>query len=110
MDFPWLTTVGALPLAGAVVVTLAPKARARHLALAFSLLTLALALVVALKFDVHGGARYQFTEKVHWIPEFGVSYAVGVDGIALVMILLAVVLVPICVLAGWNEVEADRAR
>ena len=64
----------------------------------------------------HGGpvqrrpaTRFQFTEAYDWIPAFGVHYAVGVDGIALVLIALSVVLVPVVVLASWNDADARPA-
>jgi NADH-quinone oxidoreductase subunit M len=82
---------------------------ARLIALFTSLVTLAVAIAMAVKFDTAKAGEYQFSEKVHWISQFGVSYAVGVDGIALTMVLLSAVLVPICILAGWNEVAGRRA-
>jgi len=109
---PWLTTIGALPLLGAVVVWVlsvtAPRL-VRPAALAFSLAALGATVALALRFDVGRAGEYQFTEQVHWIRQFGVSYALGVDGIALVMVALSVVLVPVCLLAAWNEVDDDRA-
>jgi NADH-quinone oxidoreductase subunit M len=119
--FPWLTIAGAVPLAGALVVTLIPglpadsaeadrRARdglAKQLALAFSLLTLVIVLVIAIKFQV-GGPNYQFTESYSWIPQFGVDYAVGVDGIALVLIAMSAVLMPAVILASWNDAESGR--
>jgi len=113
MDFPWLTAIGAVPLVGAVAVALLPKAfapRARHVALGVSLLTFALTLVTAFKFDVSSASAFQFTELEPWIRQFGVSYALGVNGIGLLMVVLSTVLVPVCVLAAWNEVSADRAK
>ena len=113
MDFPWLTVIAAVPLAGGVATAALPRAmapRARHVALAVSVLTLALTIAMALRFDTSTSARYQFTERHSWIPQFGVSYALGVDGLALVMVALSAVLVPVCVLAAWHEVGAERAR
>jgi NADH-quinone oxidoreductase subunit M len=120
--FPWLTIAGAVPLAGALVVALIPglpadsaeadrRARdelAKWLALAFSLLTLVVVLVIAVKFQV-GGPNYQFTESYSWIPAFGVRYAVGVDGIALVLIAMSAVLMPVVILASWNDAEGSAA-
>ena len=110
----WLLTIaGAVPLAGALLIAAVPAfqgTRARAVALATSLLTLAVVLVIGLQFDVAQAGEYQFSQRVSWIPSFGVSYAVGVDGIALVMVALSAVLVPVCVLAAWNEVvDSDRA-
>jgi NADH-quinone oxidoreductase subunit M len=120
--FPWLTIAGALPLAGALVISLIPglpadsaeadrrarDALAKMLALAFSVAALVVVLIIAVKFQV-GGPNYQFTEVYSWIPAFGVHYAVGVDGIALVLIAMSAVLVPVVILAAWNEAEGPAA-
>jgi NADH-quinone oxidoreductase subunit M len=119
--FPWLTVAGAIPLVGAIVIGLIPglpadsaeadrQARnvlAKYLALAFSLLTLVVVIIIAVKFQV-GGPNYQFTESVSWIAAFGVHYAVGVDGIALVLIAMTAVLMPVVLLASWNDAEPGR--
>jgi NADH-quinone oxidoreductase subunit M len=113
MDFPWLTAAGAVPLVGSAAIALLPaafKARARHVALAVSLITLGLVIAMALQFEIGTGGEYQFAEQHSWIPQFGVTYALGVNGIGLVMVALSAFLVPVCVLAAWNEVDADRAR
>jgi NADH-quinone oxidoreductase subunit M len=113
MDFPWLTTIGAVPLVGSAAVAVLPNAfapRARHVALGVSLITFVLTVVAALQFDVSAGTDFQLVEQHQWIPQFGVSYALGVNGIGLVMVALSTVLVPVCVLAAWNEVTADRAK
>jgi NADH-quinone oxidoreductase subunit M len=112
MNFPWLTAIGALPLVGAAAVAALPAAfapRARHVALGVSILTFALTVVAAFQFNTSRG-DVQLTELHPWIKSFGVSYALGVNGIGLVMVALSTVLVPICVLAAWNEVSADRAK
>jgi NADH-quinone oxidoreductase subunit M len=106
----WLTTLLVVPLIGAVVVALLPKARpllAKQVALLFSVATFALTLVVALKFD-NSVSGFQFTEKYSWISSFGVSYGLGVDGIALVLIALAAILVPIVMISGWNDADESR--
>jgi len=109
---PWLTTIGVLPLLGAVAVwvlsAIAPRL-VRPVALGVSLVALVLTVAMALRFDLGRAGDYQFSEKGHWIRQLGVSYALGVDGIALVMVALSVVLVPVCLLAAWNDVDDDRA-
>jgi NADH-quinone oxidoreductase subunit M len=116
--FPWLTVAGAVPLLGAIVIALIPglppdsaaadrrarEALAKWLALAFSLATLVVVIIIAVKFQV-GGPNYQFTEVYSWIPAFGVHYALGVDGIALVLIAMSAVLMPVVILASWHDVE-----
>ena len=107
-DFPWLTTLGAIPLVGSVVVVALPKGRellAKQVALAVSILALGVTLAMALQFDPDAKEMFQFAQVHEWIPQFGVSYAVGVDGIALVLIALATVLTPVCILASWHDVD-----
>ncbi len=117
--FPWLTIAGAIPLAGALVISLIPglpadraeadrRARdtlAKTLALAFSVATLVVVIIIAVKFQI-GGPNYQFTEVYSWIPAFGVHYALGVDGIALVLIAMSAVLMPVVILASWNDADS----
>ena len=108
MNFPWLTTLMVVPLVGSVLVALLPRARAllaKQVAFAFSLVTLALTVLMALQFSADSVEKFQFVESHPWIPAFGISYAVGVDGISLVLIALAATLVPVVILAGWNDVD-----
>ncbi|UER55625.1 NADH-quinone oxidoreductase subunit M [Kineosporiaceae bacterium SCSIO 59966] len=111
--FPWLTTAGLIPLVGALVLWLLPASArrlARPLALGVSLLTLLVVVAMALTFDVAAAGTHQFTETYPWIPQLGVSYALGIDGIGLTMIALAAVLTPVVVLAGWHDAGTDPAR
>ncbi|RFU23335.1 NADH-quinone oxidoreductase subunit M [Geodermatophilus marinus] len=104
-DFPWLLAMIAVPAVGAAAVAALPKGRdhlARQVALGVSLLVLVLTVLATVAFDT-GGPRFQLTTSVSWIPDFGVDFALGVDGIALVMLLLIGVLVPVVVLASWRE-------
>jgi NADH-quinone oxidoreductase subunit M len=110
-DFPWLTTLALVPLVGSLVVVALPTARellAKQVALGFSLVTLVLTVAMSLQFDPESTEAFQFAELHEWIPQFGVSYALGVDGIALVLIALAAVLTPVCILASWHDVEPER--
>jgi NADH-quinone oxidoreductase subunit M len=120
--FPWLTVAGAIPLVGALAIALTPGRSApgnpadrlardllvKRLALVFSLITLGVTIAMAVQYKT-GGPRFQFTQTYQWIPQFGVHYAVGVDGIALVLILMTVVLMPVVLLASWNDVEGVSA-
>jgi NADH-quinone oxidoreductase subunit M len=109
-SFPLLTVLCVVPLVGALVVPFVPKGGAlpKQVALVFSLLTLALGVVVALRFDGGDGGLQQ-SETYSWIKSFGVHFALGVDGLGLLMVLLTVVLVPIVLVAAWND-EADVRR
>ncbi|MFF8385671.1 NADH-quinone oxidoreductase subunit M [Streptomyces kanasensis] len=106
-SFPLLTATAVLPAAGAIVTAAVPAARrtaAKWLALLFSLATLALAVVVLVRFDP-GGARYQLTESHAWISDFGVRYELGVDGIGVALIALTALLIPFVILAGWHDAD-----
>jgi NADH-quinone oxidoreductase subunit M len=100
---PLLTTIVFLPLLGAAVTALLPKERAdlpRLVALVVSLVDLVLVVWLALRFDVAGGM--QFVEQASWIPEAGIQYFLGVDGISLPLLFLSALLLPISVLASWK--------
>lgn len=104
-EFPWLTTLWLAPVVGAAIVLVLPAARrtlARAVALSFSLLVLVIGIGLAVRFDP-GGAQYQFVESRRWIPAFGAGYTLGLDGIALVLVLLTTALVPLLILAGWHD-------
>ena len=100
-DLPVLTLLLLVPLVGSLVVPFAPAALTKQLAVGFSAATLLLGVIIAAAYDVGDGM--QFTETHEWIGAFGVNYAVGVDGLGLLMVLLTVVLVPIVLVAGWHE-------
>jgi NADH-quinone oxidoreductase subunit M len=116
--FPWLTVIGAVPLAGALVIAVTPgqsapgsgtDRAARHLlvkrlALLFTLVTLGLTIAMVVAFSPNG-PEFQFTQTYQWIPQFGVHFAVGADGIALVLIGMTAVLMPVVVLASWNDAD-----
>jgi len=110
-DFPWLLTMVAVPAVGAAVVAALPRGRellAKQIALGVSLVVLLLAVLTAVAFD-SGGDRFQLTTSVSWISDFGVSLAFGVDGIALVMLLLIGVLVPVVIGASWRDEVPGRS-
>src|SRR5690242_19757117 len=95
-----------VPAVAAAVVAALPKGRdllAKQIALGVSLGVLVLAVLATVAFDT-GGDRFQLTTSVSWIPEFGVRFALGVDGIALVMLLLIGVLVPLVIVASWDDI------
>jgi len=108
-DFPLLTVLVAVPLVGAVITPFVPRRGAlpQQVAMLFALATLALGVVVALRFDTGDGGLQQ-SETYSWIKAFGAHFALGVDGLGLLMVLLTVVLVPIVLLAAWRDQDADE--
>src|SRR6202042_2845538 len=102
--FPWLTVAGGIPLVGAILVSVGPARLTRWITLGFSLITLVWVIVMATQFNT-AGPTFQFTEQYSWIPQFGVHYALGVDGIALVLIGMTAVLMPVVILASWHDAD-----
>ena len=107
-----LTLVGLvlLPLVGSLVVFALPKEDtklAKQVALAFSLAVVVYTIVVGVRFDTKG-ARFQFEASWVWIKALGVHLAFGVDGIALVLVAMSVILVPAVILASWNSFDSRR--
>ena len=98
---PYLTLIVFLPLAAAVVVLLAPKGWSRWIAVAASLADFGLAIAAFAAFD-RSASGYQLVEKLSWIPQYGVSYFLAVDGISLPMVVLTGLLTLVAVLASWR--------
>ena len=105
-----LTSMGLLPLIGAGLIALLPATNAKLVkqsALLVSVLVAALGITMTIGFD-RDVTGFQYVERYSWIPSLGISYQLGIDGISLILILLSVLLVPIVILAGWNESEGGR--
>jgi len=105
-----LTTIGVLPLIAALVIAFLPKTNQELIKkvafVATALIALA-SLLLATGFD-RAQTGFQFTQSTSWISAFNINYAVGIDGISLVLILLSTILVPIVILATWHESDVGR--
>ena len=102
MEFPILSTMLIVPLVAGIACLFLPAATARLTALVATLVTLALGIALWLNYDI-GGAQWQFTERADLFAVF--DYALGIDGIALMLIMLSVFLMPICILASWDGIQ-----
>ena len=98
---PILSLMLLVPLVGAVLCMMSNATNARWIALIATLIDLVLGIALWLNFDI-GGAQWQFTERADLFAGF--QYALGIDGIALMLIMLSVFLMPICILASWTSV------
>src|SRR5213080_591655 len=97
-----LTALLVWPGLAALIVMLAPARRAKHLALAASLLEFAISVPLWWTFAPADGM--QFVLDVSWIPSWGIRYTVGVDGISLFLVLLTTFLVPLSVLGSYTYI------
>jgi NADH-quinone oxidoreductase subunit M len=108
---PWITALMVVPVVGAVAVAAVPKGRdetAKRVALGTSLLAFVLSLAMLADFHVHSAKAFQLVEDHAWIAQFGIRYKVGVDGIAVAMVLLTTFLTPVVLLASWKQ--ASRVK
>ena len=109
MHFPILTTLVALPIVGALLLLFVRddehnEKTIRAVALVVSGLVFAETLLLWSRFDA-ASPEFQFIERHEWMPSFGISYFVGVDGISLLLIVLTGFLTPIALLGSWESVH-----
>ena len=105
-----LTVLEFIPLLGVAGLFVIPKGSTnlvKQFAIFISAIDLVISILMVVRFK-RGISAMQFVESHNWVSNFGIKYAVGIDGIALVLILMTTVLVPIVLLAGWNESENGR--
>ena len=109
-SWPILSLITFLPLAGALfcLVVNGPKEaverNCKSIALATSLATFLISLLLWARFDVTK-AGFQFEEKADWVPALSIGYHMGIDGISLFFVLLSTLLTPICILASWESIH-----
>ncbi|HZU62547.1 MAG TPA: NADH-quinone oxidoreductase subunit M [Novosphingobium sp.] len=102
IGFPILSLMLAVPLVASLVSLALSAQGARWLALGATLVDLVLGVVLWQHYQI-GGPQWQFTER---LPLFsGFQWALGIDGIALTLIALTVLLMPICIGASWHAIE-----
>ncbi|MDP2759485.1 MAG: NADH-quinone oxidoreductase subunit M [Sideroxyarcus sp.] len=95
-----------LPLLGATIIGLAPRHDewTRRIGLAFSVLVFVVSLPLWYLFDT-SSHEMQFVTRIPWIPAFNINYAVGVDGISVLLVLLTTLITPLCVLCSWKAID-----
>jgi NADH-quinone oxidoreductase subunit M len=109
MPFPILSSLVALPIVGAVILMFVRDDEehaglVRNIALVVSALVFAETLLLWSRFNA-GSPDFQFVERHTWIPAFGISYFVGVDGISLLLLVLTGFLTMISLLGSWESVH-----
>jgi NADH-quinone oxidoreductase subunit M len=98
-----------LPLAGVVPVLLGYERSAKWMALVVTSIEFLLSVGLWWSFDPSDGGM-QMVSSTPWIPRWGISYYLGLDGISLFMVLLTTVMMPLSVLASWRQItQKERA-
>jgi NADH-quinone oxidoreductase subunit M len=93
-----------LPLGMALVVLLSPSAAAKRVALVGTLLEFACSVPLWWMFDPSTAAM-QFGVSHAWMPQWGITFSLGLDGISLFMVLLTTFTMPLAVLGSWNYIK-----
>ena len=114
-EIPLLSLLTFLPLIGAGMILFLARGsevdiarNSRWGAIWTSGVTFVVSIPLWFKFD-QTSAKFQFVEKLEWMPQFGISYHIGVDGISLLFVMLTTLLTPICILASWDSIK-DRVK
>ncbi len=100
-----------VPVVGGLAVLLIPRDREatiRWVGLLASTAALVIAALLFARFEA-GTAAMQFEERVSWIPALGITYHIGMDGIALPLVVLAAAMMPVALLSSWRAVT-DRVK
>ena len=111
IGYPILSTVIFLPILGGLFMLLLARRQESLIkwsALLISVLTFLLALPLFTGFDKTTHLM-QFVEQKQWIPEWGIQYYVGVDGISVLFVLLSTLITILCVLISWNSIK-DKVK
>jgi NADH-quinone oxidoreductase subunit M len=104
---PLLSLILWLPIAAALVLAFFPRSAETAMkgwGLFWSAATFVVSLGLLRGWD-DSQAGFQFVESLNWIPQWGITYGLGVDGITLWLVLLTTFLVPLIFLAGWNSLK-----
>ncbi len=104
--FPLLSIIVFLPLVGALVILLLNKKRVEQIkvvALGTSLVVFVLSLPLFFNFD-SSTHQLQWMEKKPWIPQYGISYFIGIDGISLLLVLLTTFISVLAILSSWKAI------
>ncbi|MBI3763175.1 MAG: NADH-quinone oxidoreductase subunit M [Chloroflexi bacterium] len=110
MTFPVLSIIVFTPIVVGMLLLLFPaerKSEIRVAALAAAAICLGLSLFVYFSYNTAAGG-YQFVEKFDWVPDFGISYHMGVDGISLPLVLLTGIVIFTGVLISWGMDDRPR--
>ncbi len=102
LDFPILSLMMGLPMLAAIICLFLNAQAARWLALVTTLVLFVLGVVLWANYDI-GGPQWQFVERAEPFGSF--AWALGIDGISMMLIMLTVFLMPICIGASWEAIQ-----
>ncbi len=106
---PVLSVITFLPLVGALIILAiggeekVVAQQSRMIALWTTILTFLISLILWFGFNP-ASSSFQFEERFDWLPQYAISYHMGVDGISVLFVILSTFLMPACILASWHAV------
>jgi NADH-quinone oxidoreductase subunit M len=106
-----LSLIVFLPLVGAVLVMLIPKAQEtaqKATALFFTVAALGVSVGAILAFDFDSAATFQLGTDLSWIPAIGSQFHIGIDGISLPLVVLSTFITVLAVIYSWNHWPEPR--
>lgn len=109
LGFPLLSIILWLPALGALLLLFFPQVQDevhRQVALAVSVVTFALSCILPFVFQSDQGGM-QLVDQVAWIPSWGISYLVGIDGVSLWLVVLTTLLTPVTILSTWDSIHSQ---
>src|SRR3954468_2887990 len=96
----WLVV---LPALGALACIPFSERLSKYIAMAVSLVGIALAVVLWGRFDAATATQMQMTWSLPWIPAYGIRFALGIDGLSFPLVVLTKLMMPIAILGSWYE-------
>lgn len=111
IGYPVLSTVIFLPIFGALLIFLIKRSSETFIkwtALVISIVTFILSIPLFSSFD-KTTSNMQFTETYEWVPSWGIKYALGIDGISVLFVLLSTLLTVLCVTVSYNSIK-DKVK
>lgn len=106
-SYPILSTLIFFPVFASLLIVLIPRKEQEYIklaALVTAIVEFILSIPLYISFDKNS-SKMQFVEEYLWIPQWGIKYALGVDGISVLFVLLSSLLTILCVLVSWNEIK-----
>ena len=97
-----------VPIIGAMHVLAGARERAKAISFIWSTLVLIVSISLWWLYDPSSGPGYQLASSIGWIETFGVSYALGIDGISLFMVLLTTFITPIAILGSFEYIQKNE--
>lgn len=106
-SYPILSTLIFFPVFASLLIVLISRKEQEYIklaALVTAIVEFILSIPLYISFDKNS-SKMQFVEEYLWIPQWGIKYALGVDGISVLFVLLSSLLTILCVLVSWNEIK-----